>query len=159
MKKETRNLAAPCGLFCGACTIYVAQRRGDTKRLTQIAQNVGVRKNRLINLSDLNCEGCLSDVVSFFCRECTLRSCVSGKGVTHCFHCSDFPCQQILDFNDDGRPHHGEVVDNIRRQKEIGLETWISEQKERWQCPQCKCVVDWYTTECPECTAPLLTHC
>jgi hypothetical protein len=56
------KLAAPCGLFCGACTIYVARRRGDKKRLEQIAQNAAARRSRPINLRDLDCEGCLSDV-------------------------------------------------------------------------------------------------
>lgn len=157
-KNEKLHLAAPCGLYCGACTLYVAQRRSDSKRLIQLAQNITIRKDRSITLNDLDCKGCLSNRVSFFCRECNLRSCVYAKDLTHCAQCTEFPCQQIIDFNDDGRPHHGEVLTNIRRQKKIGLDTWISEQKERWRCSNCDSIVDWYTHKCPECDAPLVTH-
>jgi hypothetical protein len=136
------KLATPCGLFCGACTLYVARRRGDKKRLEQIAQNAAAHRSHSINLRSLDCEGCLSDVVAFFCRERKLRSCAYAKGLTHCSQCSDFPFQRIIDFNDDGRPHHGEVLKNIRRQQEISIESWITKQKEKWRCSRCDCVVD-----------------
>jgi hypothetical protein len=155
MKKEIKDLAATCGLFCGACTLYVARKRSDVKQLKQMAQEIATSRSRPINVQDLDCEGCLSDVISYFCLECRLRSCAKARGVTHCSLCSDFPCQSIIDFNNDGHPHHGEVLKNIRRQKEIGIEGWITEQEERWRCSQCDCVVDWYSRKCPECGGPL----
>ncbi len=35
-RQEKNKLAAPCGLYCGACSIYVAGKRGDTKQLEQM---------------------------------------------------------------------------------------------------------------------------
>jgi hypothetical protein len=49
-------------------------------------------------------------------------------------------------------------LENIRRQKKIGIEAWVTEQKKRWRCSHCNCVVDWYSRECPECNGPLRTH-
>lgn len=158
MIQNRERLVASCGLFCGACRVYVARKRDDKKRLEQIAREYATRRRRPVELIDLVCEGCLSDRVAFFCGECSLRSCAVEKGVYRCARCQDFPCQEIINFNDDGRPHHSEVLNNIERQKEIGINKWIEEQNERWSCSNCGCPVDWYTNECPECNTPLLNH-
>ena len=57
--QEQQNLAAPCGLYCGACLIYVAGRRGDSERLEQIAKGMAQYLGRPVEVEDLACEGCL----------------------------------------------------------------------------------------------------
>ncbi len=156
--QEHQNPAAPCGLYCGACSIYVAGRRGDSKRLEQIARIMAEYLGRPVDVKDLACDGCLSEVIALQCRDCMLRACAFGKGLTHCAQCSDFPCQRIIDFNNDGMRHHSEVLDNIQRQRVIGIDAWIEEQKERWCCPHCGCAVDWYTSQCPDCATTLAGH-
>ena len=52
----------------------------------------------------------------------------------------------IIDFNNDGIRHHGEVLDNIQRQREIPVEAWERGQEERWRCSKCGCAVDWWGT-------------
>lgn len=158
MGQEQKYLAAPCGLYCGACSIYVAGKRGDSKRLEQMASSLAEYLGRVLEVRDLACEGCLSDVVALHCRDCALRSCAFEKGVTHCAQCSVFPCKQIIDFNNDGMRHHGEVLDNIRHQRDIGIDAWIQEQEERWRCPHCGCEVDWYSGQCPDCGTTLTGH-
>lgn len=156
--QEQQNLAAPCGLYCGACSIYVAGRRGDSKRLDQIATGMAQYLGRPVEVEDLACEGCLSEVIALQCRDCVLRACAFGKGLTHCAQCSDFPCQQIIAFNNDGMPHHSEVLDNIQRQQVIGIDAWLEEQEERWRCPHCGCAVDWYASQCLDCDTTLAGH-
>jgi len=132
--REQQNLAAPCGLYCGACSAYVARKRGDTERLEELAKYVAQYRGQELEMEDLACEGCLSaEVIALYCRECVLRACVFKRGLTHCAQCSDFPCQRITDFNNDGIRHHSEVLDNGRRQREIGIAAWIKEQEERWR--------------------------
>jgi len=156
--QEQQNPAAPCGLYCGACSIYVAGRRGDSKRLEQIAKGMAQYLGQPVEVEDLACEGCLSDVIALQCRDCVLRACAFGKGLIHCAQCSDFPCQQIIAFNNDGMPHHSEVLNNIRRQRVIGIDAWIEEQEERWRCPHCGCEVEWYASQCPDCGTTLAEH-
>lgn len=156
--QEQQNLAAPCGLYCGACSIYVAGRRGDSKRLEQIARVMAEYLGRPVEGKDLACEGCLSEVIALQCRDCVLRACAFEKGLTHCAQCSDFPCQRIIAFNNDGMRHHSEVLDNIRCQWIIGIGAWIEEQKERWRCLHCGCAVDWYASQCPDCGTTLAGH-
>jgi len=153
--QEQRNLAVPCGLYCGACSIYIAGKRGDYKRLEQMAGSLSEYVGRVLEARDLTCEGCLSEVVAAHCRDCVLRSCAFEKGYIHCAECSVFPCQQITDFSNDGMLHHGEVLDNIRRQRDIGIDAWIQEQEAGWRCPHCGCAVDWYASQCLDCGTTL----
>jgi len=150
------NLAAPCGLYCGACSAYVASRRGDAERLQELSERVARYRGQNVDVKDLACDGCLSsEVIAVYCRQCVLRACAFEKGLTHCAQCSDSPCQRITDFNNDGIRHHSEVLGNIRRQREIGIDAWIKEQEARWRCPQCGCAIDWYARRCPDCDTAL----
>lgn len=157
-RKHLENLAAPCGLYCGACSILAAGRKNDPKLMELLAVGVADYLGHPVEVKDLACEGCHSDVVAIMCRECDLRACALSKGLTHCSKCADFPCQQIIDFNNDDFRHHSEVLDNIRRQRDIGIDAWIKEQDERWRCPKCGCVADWYAGQCSNCDTILEGH-
>lgn len=147
-------LAATCGLYCGACPVHVYRERNDYDALRMLA----VRYSRLRGLEltpdDLVCDGCLSSRVAVTCRQCKIRSCAETRGITYCSQCLDFPCETIVNFNNDGRLHHSEVLDNIRRQKEVGINTWLDQQDKRWRCVSCKARTEWYDNIlCPRCLA------
>ena len=151
-RQERQNLAAPCGVYCGACSAYVAFHRGNSGRLEEIARSIAERQGWKVEPDDLACEGCLSaELVATFCRNCSIRACAFQKGLTHCAQCTDFACQRITDFNNDGIRHHSEVLANIRRQKEVGVNAWLDEQEKRWRCPACGGSIDWYARQCPDC--------
>jgi hypothetical protein len=38
--------------------------------------------------------------------------------------CPHFPCSLITEFYNDGIRHHGEVLEKIRDQREIGVDHW-----------------------------------
>ena len=173
--EQKRRLAAPCGLYCGACLVYRANKQGNTELLEQIAKAFSVQDGQLPagmppvrkgcdisevqrqmqGVKDAACEGCLSEIRAFPCRICGFRDCVLEKGLTNCSQCADSPCQLLIDFHNDGLPHHGEVLANIQRQRDIGMDAWIAEQEERWRCPHCGCAIDWYATQCSDCGAAL----
>ncbi|NQT74075.1 MAG: DUF3795 domain-containing protein [Chloroflexi bacterium] len=161
MREESKNsslLAAPCGLYYGACSIYQAVRRADTEFLTVAAIGITEMMGILAEAKDLQCDGCLSEVRSIQCRECLLRDCALSKGLTHCAKCNEFPCQQIIDFKNDQFAHHSEVIENIRRQQDIGIEGWIEEQQKRWRCPSCDNETEWYAVQCHHCGNALEGH-
>lgn len=151
-----RNRAAPCGLYCGACSAYIARQRDDRERLDAIAKRIGKVEGWVIKPDeDLGCEGCLSSKLAIMCRKCAIRDCAINKGYNYCARCPDFPCQTIINFNNDGRPHHSEVLDSIRQQQQMGIDSWLEEQGKRWQCPACGCSLEWYDTRCPQCSATM----
>lgn len=156
--KDDRRLAAPCGLYCGACSIRSAVGRNDSKLIQQIADGLALYLGHPVAVEDLNCDGCLSAVRAAPCRECAIRDCAAAKGIDWCSRCPDFPCQIITDFNNDGLAHHSEVLDSIRRQQGVGIDVWIEEQEQRWRCHKCGRSTDWYAAQCPCCGAELGDH-
>lgn len=156
MDSEQEKLIAPCGLYCGACSIRLAGKRRDQQLLAQIAEVLTIQQGQPIKVEDLACDGCLSsDVVAIVCRNCELRACALNKGIRHCSECSDSPCQPLVDFSKDGLPHHAEVLDSIQCQRKSGLDSWAEEQRKRWRCPACSGDIDWYAGQCYACGAAL----
>lgn len=157
-RNDYRSVAAPCGLFCGACSIYQAANRGDSAFLEAAAVGIAEMLGHTVMSDELDCQGCLSDVRAVQCRECVLRDCATSKGLIFCSQCSEFPCQPLIDFSNDGFAHHTEVLDNIRDQKEIGIDAWIEKQQQRWRCPDCGDPTDWYAAHCHKCGRLIEDH-
>ena len=155
---DDRRFAAPCGLYCGACIIRSAVKKNDPQLIQRIADGLAVYLGHPVGVEDVECEGCLSGVRAAPCRDCEIRDCATERGVDWCSQCDDFPCQLITGFNNDEFAHHSEVLDNIRRQQEIGVSAWVEEQEKRWRCPQCGQPRDWYTAQCSACGADLDDH-
>ena len=156
---DLKHFAAPCGLYCGACSIRAAYNRKDNQMLKTMADGVSLYLGHKVEADDLACGGCLSNTLAAPCRECKIRDCAFSKGLIHCSKCNDFPCELVTSFNNDGLPHHAEVLKNIRRQKQVGVDSWLAEQAERWRCPGCTAEIDWYAGQCPECDNVLGGQC
>ena len=97
------KLVAPCGLYCGACPMYLATQENSEKRLDSLMQQFSAGKMQM-KREDLLCDGCIGGGrVASFCRRCAMRSCAEGKSnVTRCSDCPDFPCTKVTSFNNDG---------------------------------------------------------
>ena len=111
MTDEREKLSAPCGLYCGVCSEL---------------------------LLDENCHGCGCE-----CGQCAAgphhaqcyiyRCCVSEKGLGICAECEDFPCTRVIQFAYDPIwRSHLPVLENLRRNRRIGVEAWIDEQEAYW---------------------------
>lgn len=126
-----------CGLFCASCPNYMASEKGDPKA-------VGASL----------CHGCKSDKKDpdLWCANCTLKACALEKGVSFCYECDEFPCNQLEGFkNDPNFPYHLEVYDYMQMIKTEGKDKWLKEMKKRWSCPSCGTAFDWWTTTCTKC--------
>jgi len=142
-----KELAAPCGLYCGVCGVYIAHRDNNVKfkeRLTSV-YNVPV--------GEIACEGCLSSSPFGFCLTCSIRSCSAGKGIEGCHQCSDFPCQWIEDFPFEvGKKV---ILRAIPTWRELGTERWMEQEEKRYVCPHCGYVVFRGAKRCRQCRSPL----
>lgn len=90
-------LLAPCGINCEACRLYSATRDEDQMFIDKL---IGAYEGKILGLEkiseeDVQCEGCLSEGVSIFCRSCSVRDCTREKGYSGCHECDDFPCELI----------------------------------------------------------------
>jgi len=125
-----KRLAAVCGLFCPACTVYIGHRE-DPERIKAFAERVN------LPLEELQCDGCRSEQRSFFCRNiCTMSKCAADKGLNFCSECAEYPCHELKDFQK-RMPNRLELWQSLDRIKEVGYEKWFVEMLEHYACPQC----------------------
>lgn len=148
----TEKLVAPCGLYCGACPMYLATQENSQQRLDSMMKQFSAGKMQM-KLEDIQCDGCIGGGrVATFCRKCGIRSCAESKtDVTRCSDCAEFPCARITGFNNDGMTHHSEVLENLRQLRQMGIGKWTRFEEDRWRCPQCKEKLSWYDKACQKC--------
>lgn len=109
---EKRDLAAPCGLYCGACIAYVISK---------------------------TCHGCLCtcgncDAQSLR-KKCRIYGCCSKqRNIEDCSNCGDFPCSSLMQFcYDPVWTTHLTIIENLRRRKKLGKDKWLEEQARTWR--------------------------
>ena len=154
-KKEI--LVASCGLYCGACPMYLATQENDPTRLESVKKQGGYGAFMAsLPWEDLQCDGCLSGGrLASFCRECAIRDSATDKTATRrCSECAEFSCDRITRFSNSGMPHHYEALENLRRLRTMGIANWTKYEEDRWRCSKCRTMFSWFDPECPKCNAP-----
>jgi hypothetical protein len=138
-----KRLAGVCGLFCPACTIYIATTE-EPKRLRGIAE----RKN--LSVAQVRCYGCGSDQRYPFCETCVMYRCAGEKRLEFCGECGQYPCRDLQEFKA-ARPHRIELWESQRMIKEKGFEYWFREMLEHYRCPSCGTLNSAYDLACRNC--------
>ncbi len=99
------ELLAYCGLVCSTCPIYEATRIVDRKeQLTKRAEISRLCKEQYglqYEPADItDCDGCTATTGRIFsgCVQCAIRACAQQKGVLNCAFCSQYACQQLVNF-------------------------------------------------------------
>ena len=149
------NLVATCGLYCGACPIYLDTQSRSDQKTREFMRQLGSGQTA-IRREDFLCDGCQGKgrLISF-CAKCAIRSCAQGKGIARCSDCPEFPCARLTDFNNNyGKlQHHSEVLANLGRLRQMGIKNWAASEQQRWRCPQCRNPLSWYDKACSQCGA------
>ena len=150
-QKNNEKLVAPCGMYCGACSNYIATQQKDEKKIQELMKQYG-KSN--MPMEDMLCDGCIGGGrVAVHCRKCEILDCASKKAPKSklCSDCSDFACDRITKFNNDGIPHHAEALSNLRQVRSMGPKKWAKLEEKKWSCPKCKSPIAWFDPACPKC--------
>ncbi len=138
-----RELTAPCGLYCGACAILYATRNNDERLKEKYAKSFGLSPN------DLNCRGCLSDVVFSYCRVCPIKSCAQEKNIEGCHLCDEFPCGNVDNFPvPEGKAH---ILRAVPLRRQLGTEKWVEGEELLFSCPACGTLLFRGAKKCRKC--------
>ncbi|MFX1376949.1 MAG: DUF3795 domain-containing protein [Promethearchaeota archaeon] len=134
MVEIIKELLAPCGLYCGACRVFISFRDNNLKLKQEILpfyQAYGAE-----TVDDIVCTGCLSEGIIFkFCQTCLIKECIVDKKVEGCRECDEFPCSIIKNWPS---PVGKKVMLRaIPRWRELGTEKWVEEEENRYVCPKC----------------------
>jgi hypothetical protein len=140
-----KRLAAVCGLFCPACTVFIGTKE-DPERLKGIAE----RLHR--SVEELQCNGCRTEKRCYYCESCKTTKCAAEKGVTFCGQCTEYPCEELKAFQAE-MPHRIELWKSQKRIKEVGHEKWYAEMIEHYSCPKCRTLNSAYDLACRKCGA------
>ena len=159
--KVNPALVAPCGLYCGVCAIYMADRDNNLKfkeRLVDVYKGNILGKGKLkgsenLSVEDIKCRGCLSDDVFMYCERCEIKNCTREKGYTGCHQCDEFPCQYIENFP--MTVGKKVILRAIPYWREVGTEKYIEDEVARYLCPACGNKVFRGAVKCNKCKSPL----
>lgn len=129
------NLAAPCGIFCGACRQYLVLKK-------DLLEERGFKKG---------CEGCRIRHKNcvFIRRDCpALRK----NELQYCYECENFPCQNLKKIDKLYRERYFVfLIDNLKKINEIGVDKWLVDQKMLYTCPECGGEICLHDMECYDC--------
>ncbi len=137
------TLAAVCGLYCGACSIYIATNE-DPERLQKAADRFNM------TTEEASCRGCRSEKLGQFCQDCHFVSCAAERGLEFCGECNDFPCSELQEFQA-ARPHRNELWTSLKRINEVGSSRWQEESIRHYSCPNCQTINSAYDLQCRNC--------
>jgi len=123
-------LIAPCGMNCRLCCAYTRDKKA--------------------------CPGCRGDdsVKSKTRVTCRIKNCEKiGQGkVRYCFSCGRFPCDRLNHLNERYRTKYGmSMIDNLEHIKKYGIKHFMSNEKERWTCPECSELICVHKPQCLFC--------
>jgi hypothetical protein len=138
-----KRLAAVCGLFCRACTLYIGSTE-EPERLVKIAERMGRTVEEVV------CHGCRAARRSFYCQTCRIADCAAGRGLEFCGGCEEYPCELLRVFQAE-RPHRAELWQDQERIREIGWEKWLQEKAAHYSCPACETINSAYDMACHRC--------
>jgi len=105
-------LSAPCGLDCAACDIFQAAQNPDVA--TQLAESWRSWEPNA-QPEWFRCQGCHGERSLRWCEDCHIAGCCEEKGIVDCSGCTNFPCQQYLDWVGP-YPHHQAAFERLKQQ-------------------------------------------
>jgi len=130
-----KNLVGRCGLYCGSCIIYRAERDSEELR-KRIAERNSCK------IEEVHCEGCQIvmdegwDGDEVWGKNCDIVNCLESKGLKTCYDCSDV-CEKFENWYEEMLEHGEDLKKNLKKINEDDLGNWLNEEKEKWSCPEC----------------------
>ena len=138
-----KKVAAVCGLYCEACSWFIATAE-DPDRLRKMAAQLHYSEE------ESKCYGCRSDKRLSYCAKCKMFACAEKRGIDFCSDCEEYPCADLKQFQS-AMPHRIELWVNLERIKSVGYKQWLKEVRKKYACPLCGTINSTYDLKCRKC--------
>ena len=129
-----RNLVGRCGLYCGACSIYRAQR-DDGEYLKRVAAFFKCPPEKV------KCEGCMALADDSWRHDCRIVQCLRQKGIDFCYQCPEYIDRSCSRFEELAKGYltddQVDIRANLERIKKGGTVEWLLECETKYRCPSC----------------------
>jgi len=131
----TEDLIAPCGMNCGICSGYLAFSNNIPKKKGKISHCRGCRpRNKQCAYIKGHCDNLKYNRIKF------------------CFECTEYPCERLKHFDERYKKNYEmSLIENLNRIKNIGLSAFITEQNNKYKCPNCNGVICVHNKKCYSC--------
>lgn len=145
---QNHSLLSRCGIYCGACYVYRAER-DDGEFLREIAEWQNVEMN------DVKCNGCFAsdDEKWQNCKECIPWICLEENELKYCYECDSFwnySCENYASL-EDFCARRGEDIRRNLVKIMADPEHYLEEQDKQWRCDSCREPYSWYEETCRHC--------
>lgn len=116
-------LVAVCGLDCGSCDIRLVPTDPEAagrvvawfRDMGWLEENEGVAE---IIKRSMYCKGCRGDRSVHWSADCwILNCCVDEKGLSFCYECDDFPCEQLIEWGNQSA-NYGEALGRLQAMRQ-----------------------------------------
>lgn len=128
------TLAGRCGLYCGACSIYRAER-DDPEYRKRLALRFNCPPEKV------RCRGCGDLTPECWGFDCKFVKCLKKKGHKFCFECSDYEnrsCEMFEKFSSDYLQEDGvDLRKNLSLIKQGKVDEWLRHSEEFYTCRFC----------------------
>lgn len=115
------ELIAPCGMNCNVCSNYLALVNDTKSKGVKLPYCIGCRQR------DKKC--------SFVKKKCNK---LLKSEINFCYECNKFPCELIIKLGRGYEKHyHMNMVDNLNKIKEFGMEQFLKTEEKKWKCSNC----------------------
>jgi len=152
MNQDNEALVGRCGMYCGACSIYLATiENGELKK--EVAMKLGIPEE------EVECRGCGSLTERKDIEICDIICCLDTRNSKYCYECERFHAEDCEDFYKIFKSHLEKEGFNLRmslqRLESIPMERWLAENSTRWICKSCGTPIFLGSSSCRKCGKPL----
>ena len=141
--KPGKKQASVCGLYCGACSLYIGTTE-DPERLQKHSRDLQLTPE------EVSCHGCRTSKRALFCRNCRFLACAAEHEVEFCGECPEYPCPDLQKFQAE-YPHRNEIWNDLKQINELGVDEWLKYAEQHYSCPECHTINSAYSLECRKC--------
>jgi hypothetical protein len=142
-EQSDKTFAAVCGLYCRACSWYIAATE-EPGRLRRLASQFHFTEEESL------CRGCRSSKRLPYCANCKMSICAAERGIDFCSQCDEYPCKDLKSFQS-AMPHRFELWSNLDRIWQVGYAQWLREMEKHYSCPSCGTMNSAYDLKCRKC--------